>query len=202
MPEMMGDVHIACKSYDPYNSTDNHRGLGISAETIAVPPGNISVLFEQRPIENGTSCILSIETKQDPSYDSATAEITVGVSNSCKGDRNRPCAGISTRFSLNERQRTVPQIILTSVRIADIPSYTNRLPEGGEGKTIRGQFLEQNAVALIEHLKRPSIQIEYSRNFSDQVLKYDVPLTGHAKTLGEFDGCVGDADLLWRGHAR
>ena len=65
---------------------------------------------------------------------------------------------------------------------------------------IRGQFLEQNAEALIEHLKRPSIQLEYSRNFFDEVLKYEVPLTGHAKTLGEFDACVGDADLLWARH--
>jgi hypothetical protein len=197
MPEMMGDVHIACKSYDPFT-----RRPGISAETIAVPAGNVSVLFEQRPIKNGTSCVLSIETAHDPSYDSAKVEITVGVSNSCKGDRDRPCGGISTRFSLSDHHSTAPQAMLTSVTVADIPAYTNRLPEGGEGTMIRGQFLEQNAVALIEHLKRPSIQIEYSRNFFDQVLKYDVPLTGQAKALGEFDACVGDADLLWVRHGR
>ena len=103
---------------------------------------------------------LSIETGQDPSYDSAKVEISVGVSNSCKRDRDRQCAGISTRFRLRDRNGTVPQTMLTSATIADIPSY-NRIPEGGEGTTIRGQFLEQNAVALIEHLKNPSIQIEY-----------------------------------------
>jgi hypothetical protein len=57
-------------------------------------------------------------------------------------------------------------------------------------------------VTLIEHLKNPTIHIEYLRDFFDQVLKYDVPLTGHAKTLGEFDPRVGDADLLWVRHGK
>jgi hypothetical protein len=202
MPEMMGGVHIVCRSYVfPYNSADTYRRPGISAETIAVPAGNVSVLFDQRSIENVTSCVLSIETGQDPSYDSAKVEITVGVSNSCKRDRDRECAGMSTRFRLSDRNGTVPQTMLTSATIADIPSY-NRIPEGGEGTMIRGQFLEQNAAALIERLKTPSIQIEYSRDFFDQVLRYDVPLTGHPKTLGEFNACVGDADLLWVRHGK
>jgi hypothetical protein len=67
--------------------------------------------------------------------------------------------------------------------------------------TVGGRFLEQNAVALIEQLKQPSIQIEYSL-FFEQVFKYDVPLNASAKTLVEFDACIGNADLLWlrRGH--
>jgi hypothetical protein len=65
---------------------------------------------------------------------------------------------------------------------------------------IRGQFVEQNAVALMEQLKKPSIQIEYSRDFFGQVLNYEVPLTGHAEALGQFNACVGDADLLWTQH--
>ena len=91
--------------------------------------------------------------------------------------------------------------MLTSATIGDIPSY-NRIPEGGEGTKVRGQFLEDSAVALIEQLKQPSIQIEYSRDFFDQVLEYDVPLTGHALQLGKFDACIGDADLLWSTHTR
>jgi len=198
LPKTMGDAQIVCKSYDPYT-----RRPGISAETIIVPAGNVSVLFEQRPIAKaGKSCVLSIETAHDPSYDAAKAEITVGVSNSCRSDRDRPCAGIDTRFSLSERQSTVPQTMLTSVNVVDIPTFTNRIPEGSEGAMIRGQFLEQNAVALLDHLKRPSIQIEYARNFFEQVLRYDVPLTGHAKALGEFDACIGNADLLWTQHEK
>jgi hypothetical protein len=202
MPAMMGDVHIACRSYVfPRNAADMYRRPDIPAETIAVPAGDVSARFDQRSSENGRSCVLSIETGPDASHDSAKVEITVGVTNSCRRDRDRPCAGISTRFSLGNRRGTVPQTMLTSATIADIPSY-NRLPEGGEGTMIRGQFLEQSAVALIEHLRAPSIRIEYSRDFFDQVLAYDVPLTGHAKTLAEFDTCVGDADLLWARHAR
>jgi len=89
-------------------------------------------------------------------------EISVGVSNSCKRDRDRQCAGISTRFRLRDRNGTVPQTMLTSATIADILSY-NRIPEGGEGTTIRGQFLEQNAVALIEHLKNVAARSWASR---------------------------------------
>jgi hypothetical protein len=207
LPEMMAEVHITCRSYAfPYNSTDTYRRPDISAETIAAPANNVYLHFEQRPTEDGRLCILSIGTDQNaPSYDPATVAIVVGVSNSCKRD-NRPCAGISTRFRIETRQGTVqgtaPQTMLTSATIADIPS-TNRFPEGDEGTTIRGQFLAQNAVALIEQLKMPSIQIEYSRNFFERVLKYEVPLTGHAKTLGEFDACVGDADLLlWMRHEK
>jgi hypothetical protein len=201
MPEMMGDVHIVCRSYVfPDNAADTYRRPGIPAETIAVPAGNVAARFDRRSSENGWSCVLSIETGQDASHDSAKVEITVGVSNSCKRDRGRPCAGISTRFSLGNRHGTVPQTMLTSATIADIPSY-NRLPEGSDGTMIRGQFLERNAVTLIERLKAPSIAIEYSRDFFDQVLRYDVPLTGHAKTLAEFDTCVGDADLLWVRHS-
>ena len=91
--------------------------------------------------------------------------------------------------------------MLTSATIGDIPSY-NRIPEGGEGTRVRGQFLEDNAVALMEQLKKPAVQIEYSRDFFDQVLRYDVPLTGHALQLGEFDACVGNADLAWVKHDR
>ena len=55
-----------------------------------MPASNVSVLFDQRATENGRSCVLSIETKQnDPSYDSAKVEITVGVGNSCKRDGDR-----------------------------------------------------------------------------------------------------------------
>jgi hypothetical protein len=202
MPEAMGQVHIACKSYVfPDNSADTYRRPGLSIKTTTVPASKVLVDFHPRTSQNGTSCVLSIGIGPDLSYDSANVEITVGISNSCKRNHNRPCAGITTRFSLSNAHDTGQQTMLTSATIADIPSF-NRTPEGGEGTGIRGQFLEDNAVALIEQLKKPSIQIEYSRDFFDQVLKYDVPLTGHAQKLAEFDACIGDADLLWLKHAR
>jgi hypothetical protein len=91
--------------------------------------------------------------------------------------------------------------MLTSATISDIPSY-NRLPEGDQGTTVRGQFLEQNAAALIEQLKhkQPAIQIEYSREFFQQVIKYDVPLAGAAEAIEQFNACLGDADFLWLKH--
>jgi hypothetical protein len=193
MPKMMGDVHIVCKSYDPRPR--------IPAEKIAVPAGNVSVAFDRRSTENGTSCVLSIETEQ-ASYDSAKLQISVDVSNSCKTNRDRPCADVSTRFNLGDRHATVPQTMLTSATIDDIAG--NRFAVGGEGTMVGGSLggSGEAVAALIEHLKKPSIQIEYSRDFFDQVLTYDVPLTGHAKTLGEFDACVSDADLLWVQHER
>jgi hypothetical protein len=99
----------------------------------------------------------------------------------------------------NEADLNVPAADLFmrwSATIADIPSY-NRIPEGDEGTRTRGQFLEDSAAALIEELKMPSIQIEYSHDFFDQVLKHDVPLTGHAQKLDAFNACIGNADLLW-----
>jgi hypothetical protein len=67
---------------------------------------------------------------------------------------------------------------------------------------LRGQFLGQNAVALNERLNQPSLQIEYSRDFFEQVLIYDLPLVAVAKAVGEINACVGDADLLWFQHLR
>jgi hypothetical protein len=202
LPEMMGEVHIACKSYVfPPKSADIYRRSGLSIKTTTVPASNVLVDFHSRASRDETSCVLSIATRPDPSYESANVEITVGISNSCKRDHDRPCAGITTRFSLSDAHDAGRQTMLTSATIADILSY-NRIPEGGEGTAIRGQFLEDSAVALIEQLKKPSIEIEYSRDFFDQVLAYDVPLTGHAQKLAEFDACIGDADLLWRQHTR
>src|ERR1700722_19036203 len=64
---------------------------------------------------------LSIAPGQDPSYDSVKVEISVGVSSSCK-----TVIG-NALFRLRDRNGTVPQTMLTSATIADIPSY-NRIP--------------------------------------------------------------------------
>jgi hypothetical protein len=197
-PDMIGDVHIVRRSYVfPYNSADTYLRPGISAATIAVPASDVSAIFDQHSTKTGGFCVLSIETAPNPSYDTAKAEISVGISTTCKNKRDRPCAGIKTRFHLSNSRDGNRQTMLTSATISDIPSY-NRLPEGAEGTMLRGQFLEQSAVALIEQLKQPSIEIEYSRDFFEQVLRYDVPLAASAKVIGEFKACFGNADLLWR----
>jgi hypothetical protein len=108
---------------------------------------------KQMKIEWAVAKGLSIEPEVD---------ISVGVSASQKRDRDRQYAGISTRFRLRDRNGTVLQTMLTSATIAYIPSC-DRIPEGGEGTTIRGQFLEHNAVALIEHLKNVAARSWASR---------------------------------------
>jgi hypothetical protein len=197
-PDRIGDVQIVRRSYVfPNNSPDTYRRPGISAETIAVPVGNVAMLFDQPSSKNERTCRLSIETTPDPLYDTAKVEITVGVNTDRK--RDRPSAGVSTRFTLVQRVNNGPQTMLTSATISDIPS-SNRYPQGTEGALVRGQFVGQNAEALIEQLKQPSIQIQYSRDFFEQVLRYDVPLAGSAQALGEFKACVGNADLRWLEH--
>jgi hypothetical protein len=101
--------------------------------------------------------------------------------------------------SLGTQLQPGRQTILISATISDIPSY-NRLPTGDQGTRVRGQFLKQNAAALIEQLKQPAIQIEYSRDFFQQVIKYDLPLTGAAEALQQFSACIGNADFLWLKH--
>ena len=112
-------------------------------------------IFSSRGMKIGWAVAkgLSIEPEVD---------ISVGVSASQKRDRDRQYAGISTRFRLRDRNGTVLQTMLTSATIAYIPSC-DRIPEGGEGTTIRGQFLEHNAVALIEHLKNVAARSWASR---------------------------------------
>jgi hypothetical protein len=196
--DRLGDVRIVRKSYEfPHNSADTYPRSGPHAEAIAVPASKVLGIFKQRPTQHGKDCLLSIETAPDVSHDVATMEITVGVNANTKA--NRPSAGVSTRFSLGNRMQPSRQTMLTSATMSNIPSY-NRLPEGAEGTMVRGQFLEQNAVALIEHLEQPAIEIAYSRDFFEEVRKYDLPLAGIANTLSEFHACIGNADLLWRDH--
>jgi hypothetical protein len=198
--DMIGGVRVVPRSYVfPHNSTDTYRRPGLPIDTIDVPVDKVSAIFDQYSINHGKSCRLSIETAPDPSYEIAKVAITVVVID--HGNLDRPSGGVHTRFTLSNRHDVGRQTMLTSATISDIPSY-NRLPEGGEGTMVRGHFLEQPAVALIESLKQPSIQIVYSRDFFDKVVRYDVPLANASKALGEFNACLGDVDLLWIQHRR
>jgi hypothetical protein len=202
MPDLVGNVHIVRKSYNfPSSAAETYGKSGSAIQTITVPAKNVHGTFRQysdnaRFQNSSHSCVLSIEIESDPSYDTANVEITVGMNTDRKP---RPSAGVDTEFTLGAQLEPDHQTILTSATISDIPSY-NRLPKGDQGTTVRGQFLEQNAAVLIEQLKQPAIQIEYSRNFFQQVLKYDVPLMGAAGALEQFNACLGDADFLWSEH--
>lgn len=199
LPEIMGKTHILCRRYVfPSDFSDLYRRSNVPMETIDVPADKVSASFDQKSRGGLKSCVLLIETLEDPAYDAAKVEITVDVNTSCQS-KGRSCVGIVTRFGLAERRSKIPQTMLTSATVANIPSY-NRLPEGNDGTGIRGQFLENSAVSLIEKLKAPSIEIEYSHNFFERILRYNLPLTAHAEALGKFHSCVGNADLLWTQH--
>jgi hypothetical protein len=202
MPDLIGNVHVARKFYAfPSSSTDTYKRPGLAIQRVNVPADNVRGTFGQHPdnVHFGNSarfCVLSIEIKPDASYDAAKVEITVGMNIDRKP---RPSAGVDTEFTLDAQLQPGRQTILTSATISDIPSY-NRLPTGDQGTTVRGQFLEQNAAALIEQLKQPAIQIEYSRDFFQQVVKYDAPLTGASEAVEQFNACIGNADFLWLQH--
>jgi hypothetical protein len=88
------------------------------------------------------------------------------------------------------------KFMLTSATISEIPSY-NRLPEGTEGTMIRGQFLEYSALALMDKLKSSSIQLDYSRNFFEQVVVYDIQTFGIKQQIAQLLACIGDAKLTY-----
>jgi hypothetical protein len=193
--EDLGGVHIVRRSYVfPRNSTEIYRASG---NKITVPASGVSVNFYERSLP--WSCVLSIETAPSPAYDTAKVEITVNGDLDCKNDR--PCAGVWTQFSLSSGLREGRQTTLTSATISGIPSY-NRLAQGHDGTMIRGQFLEQNAVALMEQLTQPLIEIDYSRDFFEQILKYEIPLATSATVLRSFNACLRNADVLWVRHRR
>ena len=55
-------------------------------------------------------------------------------------------------------------------------------------------------MTLVDNLKGNSITLDFSRDFFDQVIKYDLPLSVIAAPIGEFEACLGDADILWLRH--
>jgi hypothetical protein len=199
-PDDVGPVHVVRKSYVfPYNIDERNLNGDVSPREITVPEANVSTTFSQLSSEKLRSCKLSIGIAPDPAFDAASLEITVGVSTSC--EHHRPCgAGMHTRFSLSNGHASDRQTILTAATIADQLPSNNRVAEGTGGTTVRGQFLEQNAIAVLEHLAQPSIQIVYWRDFFKQKIKYDVPLVGSTKALSESRACIGDADFLWGRH--
>jgi hypothetical protein len=89
--------------------------------------------------------------------------------------------------------------MLTSATVSSIPSY-DRLPTGSGGTSVRGQFLEQSAVSLVEKIKSGSITLDFSRNFFDEVIIYALPLSAVAKPVSDFENCLEDADFLWLQH--
>ena len=195
----LGGVSIAARSYDfPTDGATAYGRPGLATHTIAVPAGEVAATFDRRPYANGNGhfCILALRTAADPSFDPAGVEITAGVTSTC---RPRPCAGIDTRFTLADGRDGSRQSVLTSATISDIPSY-NRLPTGDGGTSVRGHFLEQAAESLVEDLAKPSVVLDFSRDLFDQVLRYDLQLSGVAAPVGEFERCVGDADMLWMRH--
>jgi hypothetical protein len=194
----LGDVRIVAKSYEfPQDGARAYSRLGLNTRSIAVPAGNVVATFAKHTKGAARLCVLTIGTAPDPAYDTANVEITAFVNPVC--NRARPCAGISTRFTLEDDRRTTPQVTLTSATISDIPSY-NRLPTGADGTSIRGHFLEQSAVTLVDDLKGGFITLEFSRNFFNQVIRYDLPLSVALAPIGQFQVCLGDADMLWIRH--
>ncbi len=197
--DRVGEVNVVARSYDfPTDGATAYSRPGVPSRTVAVPAGEVVATFSWRPYENGNGrfCVLTLGTAADPSVDAASVEIEAGVTTSCKP---RPCSGIATRFTLADRRASGRQTMLTSASISDIPS-ANRLPTGDGGTSVRGQFLEQSAASLIEALKKPSVVLDFSRDFFDQVVKYDLPLWGVATPVNDFAQCVGDADMLWMLH--
>jgi hypothetical protein len=194
----IGDVRIVSKSFEfPKDVANAYRRIGLNARNVLVPAEKVVATFVDLTKGTARICVLTISTTPDPTYDTANVEITAIVNPTC--NRSRPCAGISTRFSLEDDRRLNPQATLTSATVSDIPS-NNRLPTGTGGTSIRGQFLEQSAETLVNDLKGSSITLDFSRNFFDQVIRYELPLSVAAAPIGQFGLCVGDADMLWMRH--
>lgn len=134
----LGDVRIVPKSYEfPQDGANAYSRLGLNTRSVAVPSGKVVVTFANQTKVAARLCVLTIGTAPDPAYDTANVEITAFVNPVC--NRARPCAAISTRFTLEDEHRTTPQVTLTSATVSEIPSY-NRLPTGADGTSIRGNF--------------------------------------------------------------
>lgn len=190
----IGDVRIVPKSFEfPKDIANAYRRIGLNTRNVFVLAEKVAATFVDRTKGTARVCVLTIGTMPDPMYDTANVEITAVVNPAC--NRSRPCAGIYTRFFLGNDHRPSPQAALTSATISDIPSY-NRLPTGAGGTSIRGEFLEQSAETLVNELKGSSITLDFSRNFFDQVIRYELPLSAAAEPIGQFGLCVGDADML------
>ena len=133
-------------------------------------------------------CVLTLSTGRTPSFDAAGVEITATV---IAKDQSAPRVLIGTRFRLEGSRDKGPQTLLTSATIADLGSY-NRLPDGGGGTRIRGQFLGKNASRLLDELSKPSVTVSFARNFFEETLRYEIPLNGQATSA--FKLCIGNGE--------
>ena len=189
---------IVPKSYEfPQDVANAYSRLGLNTRSVAVPSGKVVVTFANQTKVAARLCVLTIGTAPDPAYDTANVEITAFVNPVC--NRARPCAAISTRFTLEDDHRTTPQVTLTSATVSDIPSY-NRLPTGADGTSIRGQFLETAAATLVDDLMGDFVTLDFSRNFFDEVIRYTLSLSAAVEPIGQFQFCLGNADMLWIRH--
>ena len=188
-PQKLGNVQIDERVYSTAQENTSFNLKHWSKE-IEVPSENLIAKFVERNEQNERHCILSLEIPETPTYDLASFELEVSVS---KNNSGKKYAELSSRFKLANPSDENWKYMLTSATVSNIPSY-NGLSEGADGTQIRGQFLGSNALTLIEKLKSNSIQLEYSRNFFEQTLKYNIPTHEIKEKIDKLLSCFGGVE--------
>lgn len=198
--DTLGGVQIVYKQYEfPHNDSNTYGRSDLNIYTVKVENQDIIASFSSVEKENYKQCLLKIETVHNKEFSAASIEIDENITS--KSGSVPPRAGISTLFSLQNNKNTNYQATLTSATVSDIPSY-NRLPTGSEGNSVRGQFFDKGSVALIERLDDQYITLNFSQNFFERVINYQIPLQNVREKIVDFKKCGGNADLLRVEHRR
>jgi hypothetical protein len=191
-PKKLGNVQIEELSYS-VDQRQSFSSLDMSKRIVAVPWNKLQAAFRQNEDRNGKHCRLLLEVPSTTTYEFASVDIEFRV---WKLNAKENHADVETHFRLDNPSEDGFKVTLTSATISRIPSY-NRLPEGSEGNKIRGQFLENFAVELVGKLKSNSIQLDFSSNFFEQVLEYDVPTIEIKNEINDLLICLGNAKFIY-----
>jgi hypothetical protein len=193
-PSELKDIHIAYSTYpDPSNDDTFIKSNSIRHE---IAPENITATFSEVKDEhvNGDFCIIVLNAVDGSVYDKVGMTVkgirNVGVSRE-HNESKWHSEYFDTEFRLGQRIDKAYGKLLTSSTVSYIRPY-NRLPKGDGHIIVRGQFIGDAAYMLSEEMQKNSFDLDYSINFSDEVISYRIPTQSISKPIGEFISCMSE----------
>ena len=199
-PSSYQGISIVYSTYQT-PTIDDHpfRAAKISKKDLTVKSVDTSAEFVDERTKTGKRCILSISAKDGVINNKVGVRIDASI-NPC--NRAKDCAGLSSEFWVEKKSGDREHhLALTSATISDVPSY-NHLPSGNQNSAVKGTFAQDSAVDLMNALGSELLNLQYSMNFFDFIISYNVETNQISTPINSFKACIGDGDFSWMIHEK
>jgi hypothetical protein len=83
--------------------------------------------------------------------------------------------------------------------VSNIPSY-NRIADGSDKETVRGQFIAGSASSLVKELAKGRLSLQYVFEFGRLLVDYTFSTKAVQSSITNFGICMVGSDFHWIEH--